>query len=203
VRLGRTGLRARCRPASARVARSTSGSRYAAAIFRPEGKPLRSLTAVVVLLMGATSQATAQRTHASTVSLLAGPSSYRLSGTGTTLAVAAHLAWTWRPSLIVEPGITYLGYTSPFGDRATYLLPELSFQVGLRPGRVRPYFGAGIGPALSLGQGAARQSMHAVVGARVDLVATWGARVELRARSLRDPNDDTVDFMVGITRRLR
>ena len=113
-----------------------------------------------------------------TLSLLAGASTYDLSGTGTTFAMAGELTWhCWR-ALAVEPGITYFGYDTQFGERTTILFPEVSIQARAPRGVVRPYIGGGIGltvPVAGSGGGTDR-SLHAVAGLSVGALTSWSFR---------------------------
>jgi hypothetical protein len=137
------------------------------------------------------------------LSVSAGPSPYDLSGTGT--GVAGALALTWRPirGLLIEPGTTAFTYRSQFGTRFTYLLPELSIQGELRLGPVRPFFGVGAGGAFVV-QGPRRTdpTLHATLGSRIQLGAGWGARAELRVRSVRPWAGTMSDVLLGLSRAL-
>ena len=136
------------------------------------------------------------------VSLLAGPSSYDLSGVGTAPAVAVGLAWQWTPALVVEPGLTYFRYDPQFGSKITYLFPELSLQLMVPRGPIRPYLGAGAGRSVVLNRPGDHLSVHATVGARVPVTSNWMARGEVRARSPHQWGASMVDIMFGLTWRL-
>lgn len=156
------------------------------------------------LLAAAPQVASAQNRPTYTVSLLAGPSSYDLSGTGTTFAAAGEFTWHWLPALVLEPGITYFSYDTQFGGRTTILFPELSLQARVPRGPVRPYVGAGIGLSLSVaGGGGTHRSLHAVAGLGVGALSSWSFRGELRVRSPQQWGAVTADYMFGLSRALR
>ena len=136
--------------------------------------------------------------------LAAGPSVYDLSGTGTTVAAAAQLAWEPLAALVIEPGLTFLTYEAQFQDRISFLFPELSVQAQLPGGRVRPFLGVGAGGAFAIsGPGETVATLHAVGGARVHVNANWGLRGELRVRAVRPWSGNTADFLIGVSHKLR
>ncbi len=139
------------------------------------------------------------------VSVVAGPSVYDLSGTGTTYAINAGLAF--RPLdriLVVEPSFGFLRYTTQGDIKATLLMPELSLQAEARLGPVRPYLGGGAGQVRASGGGFREwdTSLHGLAGVRAELGAGWGARAELRVRAIGPTGGTTADFGVGLARRV-
>lgn len=163
---------------------------------------LAGLWIVLPALFAPTATA-AQEGQPVTLSLVAGPSSYDLSGTGTSFAVAAQGAWELLPALIVEPGLTFFSYTAQFADRVSYLFPELSIQAQLPRGTVRPFLGVGGGGGFVVsGQGETAGTLHAVGGVRVQLDPRWSLRGELRVRSVDPWVGNTADFMFGVGHRL-
>ena len=145
----------------------------------------------------------AQEARPVTLGLAAGPSSYDLSGTGTSFAVAGQVAWEPLPALVLEPGVTFFSYEPQFEDRVSYLFPELSVQVQLPNGRVRPFLGVGGGGGFVVsGPGETAGTLHAVGGIRVQLDPKWSARGELRVRSVDPWVGNTADIMFGVGRRL-
>jgi len=139
-----------------------------------------------------------------TLSGLAGPSPYDLSGTGTGFAAALEFNWRPTPGLVIEPGLTYFTYQSQFSERIHYLMNELSVQGELPLGRVRPFLGGGAGFARMLEENEdAVATLHAVAGLRVDLDRAWGARAELRVRAVRPWTGNTADILVGLSRMLQ
>jgi hypothetical protein len=83
----------------------------------------------------------------SEITLLVGPSTYDLHGTGTSFEVDAGVSL--RPLdriLVLEPTLGYFQYETSGGDSSRWLLFELSAQAEARLGsRVRPYAGSGLG----------------------------------------------------------
>lgn len=139
-----------------------------------------------------------------TLGVAAGPSPYDLSGTGTGAAGAVLLAWAPLRGLVVEPGVTVFTYRSQFDERTTWLFPELSIQGELPLGRVRPFLGGGAGGGfVASGTGQTVATLHAVGGLRIALGEGWGALGEMRVRAVRPWTGNTVDFLFGVSRRIR
>ena len=153
----------------------------------------------------APASAPAQTGSRLTLSGLAGPSPYDLSGTGTGFAAALEFNWRPTPGLVIEPGVTYFTYKSQFPEQIHYLMNELSIQGELPLGRVRPFLGGGAGFAQVLNQENedAVGTLHAVVGLRVDLSRTWAARGEMRARAVRPWTGNTLDILFGLSGMLQ
>lgn len=139
----------------------------------------------------------------SETALLAGPSSYDLSGTGTSFA--ANLSSTVRLAgrvLLFSPNFGYFTYRTQFGSRRHFLFPEAGFQLQAPMGRFRPYLGAGAGVGIDT-QGGPSQldfTLHAAAGFRLRVRGDWGVRGELRVRSVDPFHGNTADFGIGITR---
>lgn len=149
--------------------------------------------------------ATAQET-ARSVSLMAGPSSYDLSGTGTATAVALGTVFRVVGPLLVEPGATYFRYNPQFGTDVTYLFTEVSLQAQAHFGRLYPYLGLGGGRAFQVGGPDPRQhawTLHGVGGFRITVSNKWGFRGELRVRTVDPFHGTTADFTAGIVRYLQ
>ena len=139
-----------------------------------------------------------------TLSGLAGPSPYDLSGTGTGFAAALEFNWRPTPGLVIEPGLTYFTYESQFSERIHYLMNELSVQGELPLGRVRPFLGGGAGFAQVAEEDEDLVgTLHAVVGLRVDLSRAWGARAEMRVRAVRPWTGNTADILFGLSGMLQ
>jgi len=137
------------------------------------------------------------------IGVAVGPSPYDLSGTGTGVAGAVLLAWAPLRGLVVEPGVTVFTYRSQFDERTTLLFPELSIQGELPLGRIRPFLGGGAGGGfVASGTGETVATLHAVGGVRIALGKGWGALGEMRVRAVRPWTGDTVDFLLGISRRI-
>jgi hypothetical protein len=164
---------------------------------------LRLALAGITLLSPVT--ALAQTGSRMALSGLAGPSPYDLSGTGTGFAAALELTWRPMSGLVIEPGATYFTYESQFSERIHYLMNELSVQGELALGRVRPFLGGGAGFARVLDDSDEElvATLHAVGGLRVDLNKTWGARAELRVRSVRPWTGNTADILFGLSGMLQ
>lgn len=163
----------------------------------------RSIT--VALLLLATGHLAAQQGGGppSETALLAGPSSYDLSGTGT--AFAASLSSTVHLAgrvLLLSPNFGYFTYRTQFGSRRHFLFPEAGLQLQAPMGRFRPYLGAGAGAGIDT-QGGPSQldfTLHAAAGFRLRVRNEWGLRGELRVRSVDPFHGNTADFGIGITR---
>ena len=135
-----------------------------------------------------------------TLSGLAGPSPYDLSGTGTGFAAALEFNWRPTPGLVIEPGMTYFTYQSQFSQQIHYLMNELSVQGELPLGRVRPFLGGGAGFAQVIEENEeVVATLHAVVGLRVDLSRSWAVRGEMRARAIRPWTGNTLDILFGLS----
>jgi hypothetical protein len=166
---------------------------------------LRALTGLLVVISApcAPASTAGQEPPPVTLSLAAGPSIYDLSGTGTSFAVAGQGAWEPLPALVVEPGMTFFTYQAQFADRVSYLFPELSIQIQLPHGRVRPFLGVGGGGGFVVsGPGETAGTLHAVGGVRVHLDPRWSLRGDLRVRSVDPWIGNTADIMFGVGRRL-
>lgn len=161
-------------------------------------------TGTVFLLVAAIpGRAAAQREAAGTeAGVMIGPSRYDLSGAGTGFSLHAGFAIPLsRRTVLLEPGLGILAYTSEFGNRSSWMFPELTVQVQQRLGRVRPYLGAGIGTGTRGLSGAAhwKFTMLGLGGARVHVAGRWGVRGEFRLRSVDPWRGHTADFNVGFT----
>ncbi len=157
------------------------------------------------MIVGTAGVAHAQRGRgpAGETAFLAGPSPYDLSGTGT--GFAAMLGFTshvTRRVLILEPTIGYFTYRTQFGRRSHWLFPELSLQAEARVGTVRPYVGGGLGAGYNSLDAPNRVAftLHAAGGMRMTLSRDWGARAELRLRSVDPFDGHTADIVLGVTR---
>ena len=138
------------------------------------------------------------------IGVAVGPSPYDLSGTGTGAAGAVLLAWTPLRGLVVEPRVTVFTYRSQFDERTTLVFPELSIQGELPLGRLRPFLGGGAGGGfVASGTGETVATLHAVGGVRIAIGNGWGALGEMRVRAVRPWTGNTVDFLLGISRRIR
>ncbi len=173
-------------------------------VARRQCARLGATLAVAVSLLAPVT-ALAQTGSRLTLSGLAGPSPYDLSGTGTGFAAALEFNWRPTPGLVIEPGITYFTYQAQFSQQIHYLMNELSVQGELPLGRVRPFLGGGAGFAQVLNEEneEAVGTLHAVVGLRVDLSRTWAVRGEMRARAVRPWTGNTLDILFGLSGMLQ
>ena len=158
-------------------------------------------TVVAIVFAALATPAFSQQPSRWGLGLLAGPSSYDLSGVGTAPAVAVQVPWQWTPALVVEPSLTYFRYRPQFGSNVTYLFPELSLQLMVPRGPIRPYLGTGAGRSIVLSRPGDHLSLHAILGLRVPITHSWMARGELRARSPYQWGASMVDVMFGATCR--
>lgn len=139
------------------------------------------------------------------VALMAGPAQYDFgaAGTGTGFAAALRFDVPSGRIFVVEPGISLGRYRSAVGDRISYILPEISLQVEPPRGAIRPYVGVGGGFAEYLsGRGTTYGTLHATAGLRINVGAHYGARLEVRARSIDPFSRSTTDFTFGFMKRL-
>jgi hypothetical protein len=148
----------------------------------------------------------AQQSGRTDLSILAGPSPYDLSGTGTGFAAKATV--TLRPGprvLQIEPALSYFSYEPQLaGSRQHWILPELGVYLGAFGGSVRPYGGIGLGSGWSTGAGSSRQefTLHAAAGLRIAMTENWSLRGELRLRSVDPWAGNMADFGFGVSRRI-
>jgi hypothetical protein len=138
--------------------------------------------------------------------LLAGPSPYDLSGSGTGLIVSLGLAF--RPAarlLVLEPALGYFTLKNDFGQRSHWFFPELSLQAEARLGGFRPYLGGGGGAGIDARVGSDRWvgTLHVAGGLRLRIGRSWGGRAELRLRAVPPFRGHTLDFGFGLVRGMR
>jgi hypothetical protein len=135
--------------------------------------------------------------------LLAGPSSYDLSGVGTGFAAAAQFSWSPLQILVLQPSVTAFSYRSQVETRITYLFTELSYQVQPRSGRVRPFIGGGAGLAIGVaGIHETVAALHVTLGLRVRIQAYHGIQAELRQRVLDPWSRANTDMLFGLSKGL-
>lgn len=139
-----------------------------------------------------------------TFTVIAGPSIYDLSGTGTAGFAAIRVDVPAGRVFVIEPGLGVFRYTAQTDETLTYLFPEVSFQAQVPGGGVRPYVGGGIGFTEFLsGRGRTDVTLHAAAGLRVALAGGWGLRGEARLRSVDPFTGNTFDLGFGVSRALR
>ena len=170
-------------------------------------RPSRFLAGVALLAVAGSLGARrleAQMARRIAIGVVAGPTRYDLSGTGTAATGAVRLDLTGYPFLVIELGLGYFHYRTQGGAGLTYLLPEISAQLQATVGVVRPYFGVGIGVAEpSSGTITSNlQTLHVTTGARFDLDRHWTLRAEGRLRWVDPFKGSMLDLTAGVARRL-
>lgn len=165
--------------------------------------PMRTLLrATCITALALPAQSAAQGRTAS-VALLAGPSSYDLSGVGTGFAAAAQFSWSPVKTLVLQTGLTGFSYRSQFRTRISYLFPEVSAQAQLAHGRVRPFIGGGAGLAIGVaGIHETVAALHVTLGLRIRIDARYGIQGELRQRVLDPWSGSNTDMLIGFSRAL-
>ena len=165
--------------------------------------PRTTAAALLLLVAAVPGRATAQREGGRTeAGVMIGPTRYDLAGAGTGFSLHAGFSIPLSGrTVLLEPGLGILAYTTEFGNRSSWMFPELTVQVQQRLGRVRPYLGAGIGTGTRGLSGAAhwKFTMMGLGGARVHVAGRWGVRGEIRLRSVDPWSGHTADFNVGFT----
>jgi len=137
------------------------------------------------------------------LSVLAGPSPYDLSGTGTGFAMGAWVDYPVLSFLRVEGGVGYFQYSTQYGAGYKYLLPEVGFRLGVPIGPLFPFLGGGAGAAFMIAGGDDQAwTLHAVVGLRAWLVGRIGVRAEFRLRSVDPFHGNMGDVVGGVVVRL-
>jgi hypothetical protein len=137
------------------------------------------------------------------VSLLAGPSPYDLSGTGTGFAAGAWVDYAVWPFLLLEAGSGYFRYTTQGDSDLSYLLPEAGFRAGVPAGPLFPYTGGGVGFASVVSGGEGTDlTLHVVLGVRAWVTSQLGVRAEGRLRSVDPWAGNMVDLAGGLVIRL-
>jgi hypothetical protein len=160
-------------------------------------------TGLALAGMVATAGAAAQPdSPGSETALLLGPSPYGFLNSGTGFAINLGLSTPLlHRVLFLEPNLGYFTYTTQFGHRNSWFFPELSLQAQAGAGKVRPYFGGGMGGGSeSLGSPTKWDlTLHALAGIRMRLVGRWGLRGEFKVRSVHPWRGHTNDFGIGVT----
>lgn len=143
------------------------------------------------------------RERFSSVDFMVGATRYDIDRVATGIAGAVRLGIPSGRIFVIEPGIGFFRYENQLGETISYLLPEVSIQVEPPRGTIRPYFGIGAGFTEFLsGRGSTYATMHAATGVRVALTEGWGFRGDIRARTIDPFRQSTLDFTVGVSKRL-
>lgn len=141
--------------------------------------------------------------QSSGVTVLAGASSYDLSGVGNAWFSGARFDARPIRFLVLEAGLHYFHYTAQSDDRVRHLIPEAQLQFEPVRGPFRPYLGAGAGAAWLIwrGDNSIELSLSAALGFRVDLRGSWGLLAEGRVRSIDPWVGSLGELGLGISRR--
>jgi len=164
---------------------------------------MRTLTAALVWVVLSLPEAlTAQGARQGGISILAGPTSYDLVGTGNGFNAALRLDGEVLRFLVLETGASYFRYR-PGPSTISYVMPEIGVQLQVPKGAVRPYLGGGLGGAAELkGPSRLLLTLHAAAGLRARISEGWGVRGDVRLRSVDPFSGSTLDFGFGIIRRV-
>lgn len=136
---------------------------------------LSLFTVVAVLVLPGIRSASAQEVAPRhTLTAVAGPVNFDLSGTGTTFGVGIRATRALTSNLALEAGFLIARPKLQDGDNATLFAPEAQLQYHWRIGRFAPFAGGGIGFA--------RQSRDFISVTDLTLSGTGGARVYLSDR---------------------
>lgn len=134
------------------------------------------------------------------ISLLAGATSYDLSGTGSAFAGGVFADYPLVRFLRAEAGAGFVRYEPQGGTTTSLLFPEIGLRLIGTVGNVQPYVGGGAGLAAVLeGTGDTDLTLHGVAGARFIVAPRLSLRGELRVRSVDPFTGTTADFMGGLT----
>jgi hypothetical protein len=169
------------------------------AILRPT-RSLGVLACFAVLLPGT---AVSQQGSRSESAITLGPAKYDLTQSGNGFAAEGGVAF--RPGssfLVLEPSLGYFTRKNDFDQRVSWYFPELSVEVEKHLGRLRPFFGGGVGFGVQTGftTGNWKGTLHGVVGIRLRLGRGWGTRVEVRWRAVPPFSGHTEDLGFGLIR---
>jgi hypothetical protein len=131
------------------------------------------------------------------VSVMAGPSFYDLSRSGTAPAALLLFDLPIGPPIWIEAAFGYMRYTGEGSEKVTLLFPTLGARAGLLLGPLIPYVGAGAGlAAVADGPGDNALSLHAAGGFLVPVTTKLALRGEFRLRSI-DPFEGLTAEVLG------
>jgi opacity protein-like surface antigen len=164
---------------------------------------LSQFAVVAVLVFSGVQVASAQEVAARhSLTALAGPVNFDLSGTGTTAGFALRGTRALTSHLALEMGFLFARPKLQDGDRATLFAPEAHLQYHWRTGRMAPYAGGGIG----LGRqsrdfvSVTEFTLSAVGGARFYVTERVAAVGEFRLRGFeRQFTGSTAEWMGGLS----
>lgn len=138
----------------------------------------------------------------------AGVMQYDFSGLGSTAMGAARLDVRLASAVLIEPGVAYAIIKQDFAPTTKLLMPEVQLHLALPTPYVAPFVGVGVGRAIRLNRSQRtgnrnEQSLSAAGGFRVRINEYFGARAELRVRTLGDYfSSSTIEWSAGVSWRL-
>ena len=164
---------------------------------------LSSLMGVAVLVVLSASTTSAQELgRKTTISALAGPMNYDLSGVGTTPGVSVRATRSLTPHVAVETGLLFARPKLQDGNRATFLTPEVHLQYHWRIGSVAPYAGGGVGFTHQSreGFGVTNLALSTAGGARFYVNEKTAILGEFRLRGItHDFGASTAEWLGGVS----
>lgn len=136
-----------------------------------------------------------------------GASEYDLGGHHTAELAALLVDKPLNTFVVVEGSLPILddersasSFVGPISPRVSALLPEVSLQLELPLGLVRPYVGGGPGAALRLdGPGSSDFTAHVAGGIRVPIARHAKIQAEVRRRFSSKWAKWTMDYTLGVT----
>ncbi len=140
-----------------------------------------------------------------TLTIMAGPSQYDLSGTGTAPFAGVAVAIPLGRFLLLEPALSVMQYNADFGLHVRHVFPEAQVQAQLPlAGGAAPYLGIGAGRTFVFESGDhfSALTLSAAGGIRIPLSPAWGVRGELRVRAVDPWGAVTADWGLGISHGL-
>ncbi len=153
-----------------------------------------------LFLVGDPQPASAQGPKETSVSLFVGASEYDLSGVGWTTVFGPRVDHRILGPFSVQLSLPIYGYEPQFGDRLTYVLPELSLLISPRRAQMAPYFGFGAGWSFVISGPNVPDAwtLHAALGIRAQVVSSWDLRSEFRVRTIDPWAGVTADISGGL-----
>ena len=172
--------------------------------MKPSRRPLGLLCATVFVLSTPLSAQTrpAEEWRAT---LAVGASTFDLSGTGTAPAVAGRISRAIAGPLTAEGALTLLWPDQQFGQRTTFVAPEVQLQWEPLSGRrIAPYLGVGAGFSVDVRDGRDdrwEETLSGALGVRLPVGAGTGLVVEGRIRGVDAAFVGTLfDLTMGVYR---
>ncbi len=164
-----------------------------------------ALTFVAALLCATAAGAQRAPARATTASIVGGVSQWDLSGTGTSPFVGVRIDRELNSVFLGEAGVTAMRPAEQFGERVTYLFPEVQLQAQLPFRVVRPYLGVGggYGLASSRGEHSTEGTVAGAGGVRILVPnSSTTLRAELRIRGVGTGlTGATAEWTLGVGHR--